>query len=372
MREVFLDQLIDTEDLSYYNNTPYTGSAISYHPNKRLKYKVNFVNGLKDGEFIIHRENGKLFSSHIYKNDKRNGEHKRYDNKGSLILEHGMYLDDLKTGDWIKYFENGMVETKQSFVDDKENGVYETYYLSGQLKAKGNFENGVKSGLWEYYYESGNLKGTEDHPGLQLLYNEDGSLKSRIDIDERGICIGRYIFNLDDGSPYIKGFRNKESKEYEGLFFKYREDSKMLNSIEFYNNGNKEFTAYNFNKLGKVGTVLFYSENKEVAKLTSAKKLEEFVSNSNNKFVSRIVLDFDFNKQSTLVYLVDRDKNIFKYENSQLTSLSIDEKLIKHIESCQFMVLEKNLYLSFYMQEDHLIDNYIEIFDRTAQLLWIK
>lgn len=371
MSEVLIDQLIDIGDLTYYNDTPFTGLAISYYPNKKVKYKVNFVNGLKNGELLIHRENGNLHSSYTYKNDKRNGDYKSYDIKGSSILEHGWYLDDLKSGDWIKYFENGKIDTKQSFVEDKENGHYESYYISGQLKSKGTFQNGVKSGQWEYFYESGNLKGTEEYPGVQLLYNEDKSLKSRIDINERGICIGRYIINLDDGSPYLRGFRNKDSKTYDGLFFVYREDSKMLSKIEFYNNGNKDLTAYNFNKIGKVETVLIYNNNREVKKLTSSKKLEDYVCDSKNKLDNRIVLEFDFNKENTLVYLIDQEKKTFKYQNNQLVDLGGDENILELLESCQFKVLEKNLYLSFYITEDQRIEHYLKLFDKTAQLLWI-
>lgn len=183
MKKVLLDQLIDEGDVSYYNNKPYTGIAVNYHANKRIYYKINFVDGLKEGELLIFRENAKLHSTYTYKNDEKNGEYIRYDYKGSLVLEQGFYLNDLKTGEWVKYFENGKIDTKRSYIEDKENGDCEIYYKTGQLKAKGSFENGVKSGLWEYFYETGNLKGKEDHlEGVQLLYNEDGSIISRIDL----------------------------------------------------------------------------------------------------------------------------------------------------------------------------------------------
>lgn len=369
MNEVLLDQLNDVGDVTYYNNKPFTGIGVSYHPNRKIYYKINFVNGLKEGELLIFRENGKLHSSYVYKNDLRNGEHKRYNYKGSLVLEQGFYLDDLKTGEWVKYFENGKIDTKQSYVNDKENGQYLSYYESGQLKAQGHFLNCIQTNSWKYFFESGALKGSIDYPGRKILYNENGSIKSDAEINQMGFSVGRTIYNFDDGSSYFKGYYNKECNK-EGLFFKYREGNNILDSIEFYDNGFKELSAYNFNNQGKLMSVVFCRYGLPIAKHTSMKKLDEYVSDSKNKFDKRIVLDFDFEKKHTNIYIIDKDKNIFKYEDKQAISLNKDEEVFNRINTYPFKVLEKNLHLSYYIREDQLIENYIELFDKTAHLIW--
>ena len=62
----------------------------TYHRDGSIKSQLVYVNGLKNGRYIEYFNNG-------------------------LIKSEGSYIDDKKNGKWIGYYENGVIEYKRSY-----------------------------------------------------------------------------------------------------------------------------------------------------------------------------------------------------------------------------------------------------------------
>ena len=79
----------------------------------------------------------------------------------SLVIRNGItYEVNSQTpydGKTVKFFENGQVESKETYIDGKKDGPQESYYKNGQLRTKENFEDGQLEGLREYFFEDGQL-----------------------------------------------------------------------------------------------------------------------------------------------------------------------------------------------------------------------
>ena len=106
----------------------------------------NIIYELKNGNGIIKEYyKQKLYSENEYKNGKKNGRGKDYDNDGQLIFK-GEYLNGKK---WNSKGYNG----QNNIVYELKNGngiVKE--YNNGKLRFEGYYMNGVKNGKGKEYY----------------------------------------------------------------------------------------------------------------------------------------------------------------------------------------------------------------------------
>ena len=79
-----------------------------------------------------------------------------------LVYRQGKYYEvnskEPFSGVGVDYYEDDVLETKQTFKDGKNHGLYERYYESGQIDYKGNYINGKRDSLWEFYYKNGQLR----------------------------------------------------------------------------------------------------------------------------------------------------------------------------------------------------------------------
>jgi len=84
----------------------------------------------------------------------------QYHKDGSVLLE-GDYIDGLREGEWISHYADGTIWSKGYFLKGKRTGKSWVYYPSGKLRMKGSYENGKKVGKWFVYNEEG-VVVTED------------------------------------------------------------------------------------------------------------------------------------------------------------------------------------------------------------------
>ncbi|MCS5421444.1 toxin-antitoxin system YwqK family antitoxin [Psychrilyobacter sp. S5] len=118
---------IDKEQLQTRNGvyfetnqeTPYTGEAIAYYENGKIKFKGSYKDGLRKGEWIAYNENGKIKAKANFK-------------------------DGGKKGEWIAYNENGKIEGKGNYKDGGKKGEWVTYNETGKIEGKGNYKDGEK------------------------------------------------------------------------------------------------------------------------------------------------------------------------------------------------------------------------------------
>jgi antitoxin component YwqK of YwqJK toxin-antitoxin module len=195
-------------------NKKRTGVWVKYHPNKRIRYKGQFLNGkevgvfrfyditnsriptiiktfsntsdsvsvsfyslkgnLKSKGFFIAKKrvgsweyffaDGKLMSEEFYKNGSLEGRLINYYPNGKPA-EISLYNNGLKSGISKKFSSDGILIEEISFEEGKENGLAKYFELTGNLKEKGNYENGKRIGKWEFYLDG------------EVAVDEDGKKK---------------------------------------------------------------------------------------------------------------------------------------------------------------------------------------------------
>lgn len=125
------------------------------------------------GQIVKKYENGQVQSIENFKNGKLDGEFKE------LTLAQ---IGSFKNGDLenIKaFYENGRLKFEETIKNRK--GKYREYYPNGQLEEEGEVFQGEETGLWKYYNEEGKLLSEGRYKegkkiGKWKLYNLDGSL----------------------------------------------------------------------------------------------------------------------------------------------------------------------------------------------------
>lgn len=136
------DQKTDTSKImikdglicTIYNGEPYTGKVHDVINSHILEYDV--VKGIKDGDFEVYSESGKILVSGRMKQNKNEGL-------------------------WQYYYPDGELESQGYFKNDNTSDKWFWYYPDGKLKATGFYLKGKKNGKWTKYDEVGKVISEE-------------------------------------------------------------------------------------------------------------------------------------------------------------------------------------------------------------------
>lgn len=132
-------------------------------------------------------------------------EYARIDNK---IIEYDV-INGIKNGEFRLYYENGKLEIKGNINNNLNEGRWQYFYESGQVESEGDFVNNLPYGLWKWYYRSGNLR----EEGKFLKGERIGEWKQ---YNERGEVIEERVFSLSDSinsdSDHIDKLKNKSKQ----------------------------------------------------------------------------------------------------------------------------------------------------------------
>lgn len=74
-----------------------------------------------------------------------------------VLIEKGEFVNGLKNGEWVTYSRKGKLIRKINYDNGLLNGKIELFYVNGRPKANGQFEKGNKIGKWIYYTEKGKI-----------------------------------------------------------------------------------------------------------------------------------------------------------------------------------------------------------------------
>ena len=225
-KEIPSEKLVERNGLSYEINTetPYTGVTLSYHTNGQLSSRVRYKNGLKDGSSEIYNQNGQIIDLRNYKENIEEGPYELFHENGQIsvrgVMENGKPID----GPLRFYFDNGSLETINTYKGGQIDGPYEDYYRTGEIKTRLSVKNGKPDGLQEKFYKNGNEESvyfvTDGvFNGSYKSYWENGNLKKEVN--------------------YLDG---KESFEIKTYF-----ENGQLQKNNFLERGRKFFTEYHDN-----------------------------------------------------------------------------------------------------------------------------
>jgi hypothetical protein len=102
--------------------------------------------------------NGKTKAEVPFKDGKRNGMSRTFDNKGNITLELP-YVNDKREGRSKKYYEGGkQVFQTTEYKDDKIHGMQIKYRLNGAVMSEARFENGFPCNGLKQYLTDNTLK----------------------------------------------------------------------------------------------------------------------------------------------------------------------------------------------------------------------
>jgi uncharacterized protein len=227
------------------------GTVITY-----MEYKKGFLvsrerinrkdtKGMKQGRWKFFYDDNTVKLEGIYKDDKKNGYFKDYDENGSL-LSVKKYINDVEQVEAQEittlklktdYYPNGKVKTVASYNGNVPEGVRREYNEAGNITAgfvftKGALtgegitdEEGIKQGDWREYYTDGTLRSVGAYSkgkpiGNWKYYFENGKLESEGKYTKSGLLDGSWRWYFDDGSlrraqSYIAGVEDGEYEEYD-------------------------------------------------------------------------------------------------------------------------------------------------------------
>jgi antitoxin component YwqK of YwqJK toxin-antitoxin module len=216
---VFYDQSGDTTEKINYLYGKKNGWYYKYKSDPSrgvfIQSRELFAADKKEGTAYTYFPDGKVQQTFIYRNGKKEGLSKEYDEEGNLItlLEYNKdYLvsrerinrtdkNGLKQGEWKEFYANGGIKSEKTYKDDMMHGYYKEYDNRGKLVVTMLYENGaiVKSRV-------------EDEPDIEIVTKHDDA--------------GKVIYS----GPY----RNKVPV---GVHREFGSDGKVTNAYRYNDNG---------------------------------------------------------------------------------------------------------------------------------------
>ncbi len=150
--------------------------------------KVNYANGLIEGQRILYYSNGQVQIIENYINNQYNGPYQAFFESGSP-KQFGNFKDGQFEGELKTYYEEPAGQLKETIqlTNGLENGFVRQYYPNGQLQSEGSYKDGLKSGPFKEYHKNGNLAAE----GIYIDDFEDGQVKI---FDTLGTLTKIYVF----------------------------------------------------------------------------------------------------------------------------------------------------------------------------------
>lgn len=265
-----------------------------------LKSKELFVNDRKEGLAYYYYPNGVINEVINYKNGKRSGVGKEFNEEGKIITLFNFYNDymvdkqtinradkkGLKQGLWQEFYDNGKVKSEKYFVNDTLNGYVKEYnengtlsssllYQEGSLKQPENREEFPVEERSEFYSD-GKVKNKgyykKDVPvGIHVFYNENGEITNAKIFDDNGRVMSEGLLTEDgkkegnwknfyeDGEVKSQGVYKNNRQTGEWKFFYKQGVSEQIGN---FNNGYFDGEWKWFNKAGKLVKVEEYVKGK--------------------------------------------------------------------------------------------------------------
>jgi len=145
-----------------------------FYENGQIKAKGSYVLGEKNGLWKTFLGDGEIWEKGLYKNGEKRGTWEYFNKETDFkrdkflnISKDEFYTKTLKE----KTLKDGVIErvsssyhnstgvlaSREIFKDDVKSGIWVSYWDDGQLREKGNYKDGIKDGLWETYHPYGNI-----------------------------------------------------------------------------------------------------------------------------------------------------------------------------------------------------------------------
>ena len=174
--------------LLFLSTLVYGEVVTEYFKNGAIKSQTHYIDGtrtatkpgIKQGEEKVYYIEGSLAYKVNYVNGKRDGKMTWWDKQGNLLKV--IHYDHGKLEGWeITYFPNGKIKAKQLYKNDKREGLYKEFYDNGRLALVVPYKHGKKEGMqkeyaYEGYLSSDVLYKNNYKEGKQRWYDKNGKV----------------------------------------------------------------------------------------------------------------------------------------------------------------------------------------------------
>lgn len=128
----------------------------TYAENGFMIAEGKYIDQKKDSVWRFYSDiDGNLLSEESYLGDKRHGVVKNYYPENGKISEIINYESGIRNGDWLRFFDDGVLMSRGFYVNDLLHGAVQFFYPDGKLHIKGQYVEGMKDGIWEYFTPEG-------------------------------------------------------------------------------------------------------------------------------------------------------------------------------------------------------------------------
>lgn len=213
----FMSKNVNAQKINQFDvNKKRTGIWIKYHPNKRIRYKGQFLNGKEVGVFKFYdiTDSKNPIAIKTFSNTSDSVSVSFFSLKGNLKSK-GYFIDKKRVGLWKYFFANGKMMSKEFYIDGKLQGELINYYPNGKPAEISLYKNGLKNGISQKYSSKGilieevNFENGKPN-GLAKYFELTGLLKEK-GIYKNGKRFGKWEFYLDGEVATDKDQKKKKT-----------------------------------------------------------------------------------------------------------------------------------------------------------------
>ncbi len=143
VRRVEGEQLIKWQGIYYFGveTTPFTGRAVSKHPNGKISYDAELKDGKTHGRVSIFHDNGRKQFEAFYQHGVQNGLETNWYSNGNRQLQIN-FKDGRRHGKMTSWTRNGVKDMEIYFVEGQKDGPINLFDETGQILSTQIYKNG--------------------------------------------------------------------------------------------------------------------------------------------------------------------------------------------------------------------------------------
>lgn len=133
--------------------------AIFYYGDGAKAAEGKYISRKKEGlwKFWSATQPHYLICEEFYDNDIRNGLSKKYF-ADSVLAEKVVWDLGNRSGEWLQYYPDGSICLRAEFMAGKLEGPMSYYHPNGKLQYEGRYHDDLRTGDWMVFNEDGTLK----------------------------------------------------------------------------------------------------------------------------------------------------------------------------------------------------------------------
>jgi antitoxin component YwqK of YwqJK toxin-antitoxin module len=162
-----------------HNDKTGRSKAVMYHESGVVLAEGIYINQKKDSVWLTFGPSGKLSTKETYNEGVLHGQRTVYyipeiiEDKSIKIALVENYINGIKQGEQIEYFEDGTIKSKFNFDNGQKTGKCVTNQINGKPMMVENYKNGKLHGYCYGYDESGKELGKKYYKNGDHLYGKE-------------------------------------------------------------------------------------------------------------------------------------------------------------------------------------------------------